>query len=282
MPFAVAVALAATLDCGSNWSCFQDAVSRAQPATVMRSFSSEDGGHAEATTVSLGLTTISPPLATLRVRIESGQGSGLQETCTLHVDALHAMLDDIDTMAAISPGSFAVADSCRGALLPDFAQMKAVATLSPAEQIVPAGFENCGFSLGCAVRALAQRRPAMAWSVAALPFFGIDTTAVSLLRIDEFSGSDVTLYIRTVRDSVTFGPDLIALMKAKHLSDTQIAQAQQQANQAARKTIGLDGTCRFRTAVLGAMLRRWYRGEFSTDDWGQAERCSGAMFAGQR
>ncbi|MHB8177561.1 MAG: hypothetical protein ACYDA5_05180 [Vulcanimicrobiaceae bacterium] len=279
-----AAALAGVLDCGSNWSCFEGALSNATPASVTRSVTSQDGGHPNTTTFSLHLTSVSPPLAVLAVRIKSAkevQLIGMQETCTFHVDALDALLKEIDTMNAISPMAFIAADACAGQLLPGFASMKVATNLSAQQRAVPNGFQNCGFSMGCMVRALDHHQPAVEWNVTYLPLFGLDITAVSLLRTSAFSGDGATFYIDTVKNTVVLDPSMIARMKAKHASAAQIAQAQRKANASAQTSVGLDGTCRFKTTVLEAMLRRWYAGSISTNDWKQAQSCQGKMFAGQ-
>ncbi len=281
----LAAALAGVLRCGSNWSCFEGALSNATPASVTRSVTSQDGGHPETTTFSLHLTSVSPPLAVLAVRIEGtkeAQIIGMQETCTFHVDALDTLLEEIDTMNAISPMAFIAADTCVGQLLPGFASMKVATNLSAQQRAVPDGFQDCGFSMGCMVRALDRHRPAVEWNVTFLPLFGLDITTVSLLRTSAFSGDDATFYIDTVKNTVVLDPSMIAQMKAKHASAAQIAQTQKKANDSAQTSVGLDGTCRFKTTVLEAMLRRWYASSISTDDWKQAQSCQGKMFAGQR
>ena len=277
----LAVALAGVLDCGSKWSCFESALSNATPAAVTRSVTSQDDGHPHTTTFSLHLTSVSPPLAVLVLRIESAEVAqvvGMQETCTFHVDALEALLEEIDTMNAISPTAFITADACTGQLLPGFASMKVATNLSAQQRAVPDGFRDCGFSVGCMVRALDRHQPAVAWNVSYLPLFGLDITAVSLLRSSAFSGEDTTFYIDTVKNTVVLDPSVIAQMKAKHASAAQIAQAQKKANDSAQTSVGLDGTCRFKTTVLEAMLRRWYVSSISTGDWKQAQSCHGKMF----
>ncbi|MCL5258567.1 MAG: hypothetical protein M1314_02330 [Firmicutes bacterium] len=281
----LAAALAGVLNCGSNWSCFEGALSNATPASVTRSVTSQDGGHRETTTFSLHLTSVSPPLAVLAVRIEGAkeaQIARMRETCTFHVDALRALLEEIDTMNAISPMAFIAADACAGQLLPGFASMKMATSLSAQQRAVPDGFRDCGFSMGCMVRTLDHHQPAVEWNVSYLPLFGLDITAVSLLRTSAFSGNDATLYIDTVKNTVVLDPGMIAQMKAKHVSAAKIAQAQKKANDSAQTTVGLDGTCRFKITVLEAMLRRWYAGSISTGDWKQAQSCQGKMFAGRQ
>lgn len=281
----LAAALVGVLNCGSNWSCFESALSKATPASVTRSVTSQDGGHSDTTTFSLHLTSVSPPLAVLAVGIESAkeaQTAGMQETCTFHVDALDALLKEIDTMNTISPMAFIAADACAGPLLPEFASMKAATNLSAQQRVVPSGFQDCGFSMGCLVQALDHHQPAVEWNATYMPLFGLDITAVSLLRTSALRGNNATFYIDTVKNTVVLDPSTIAQMKAKHASAAQIAQAQRKANDSAQTSVGLDGTCRFKTTVLEAMLRRWYIGSISTDDWKQAQNCQGKMFAAQQ
>lgn len=278
MDLALAVALAAAIDCGSSWSCFERAEAHAQPATVTRSVSSGSGSG--TTALELRLTPISPSTATLGVSVASAPGQ--HETCTFQTPALEGLLEDVDTMGTVSIEAFVTADSCQGTLLPNFTQMKAKAALSPEEQAMPTGFENCGFSLGCLVRAGEQQHPAIAWNAVTFSLFGLDISAVSLLRTSDFGNGDVTLYVKTIKNDVTLDPSLIAQMRSQHMSSTQIAQAQARAEQNAHASVGNDGTCRFHVAALEALLRRWYEGNFSSDDWSTAESCHGKMFSGQQ
>ena len=255
------------IDCGTSYSCVSAALSRAQPATVTA------GG------VMLRLDSVTPPTAAVTVSVPaSGSRPGPTGSCSFQIGALQTVLTDAQTMGALSPTSFLAADSCQGSLFASLAPMRA--TLDAARSQVPAaaGAADCGVSLPCLVRGLGQHAPAQALQVTMLPLFGLNVTAVSYLRTSEFDANDATLYVRNLKTDVTFDPKMVQRMQAKGMSSKEIAAAQAKAQANARATDGRDGTCRYKIAVLQAVLQRWYAGSFSTDDYAKAEKCQGALF----
>jgi hypothetical protein len=63
------------------------------------------------------------------------------------------------------------------------------------------------------------------------------------------------------------------------MSAADIAKSQAAASSSAASVVGLNGSCRMKDAALIDLLRRWYAGSYSTDDWNGAETCTGKMFA---
>lgn len=286
MTFAVIVAAAVVLDCGSNWQCFEDAFSRSRPASVVKSFSTNGDGSVQTTSLRFQTLTITPSSVVLAERMISAAGrekdaaarrlAAAQGTCTFRLDALRNMLLDIDMMGQLSPQSFVAAESCSGRLFPSFPQMKAAI---PSTAIVaPGRYINCSFSLGCVIRALDKHRAAAVWTVASIPLFGLNITAASQYRTSNISATEVSFYEKTLKTVVSLDAETVKQMRAKGLSSAQIAAAQAKANTKAATTAGLEGACRFKIQALKQVLRQWYEGSYSSADWTKAERCRGSMF----
>ncbi|HVA34034.1 MAG TPA: hypothetical protein VNG31_07775 [Candidatus Baltobacteraceae bacterium] len=255
------------IDCGTSYSCVSQALSRAQPATVTA------GG------VVLRLDSVSRSTAGVTATV-AGSGSEPAPTgsCSFQIGALQTVLADAQSMGALSPTSFLAADSCQGSLFASLAPMRATLDAARSRAPAAAGAADCGVSLPCLVRGLQQHAPAQALEVTMLPLFGLNVTAVSYLRTSEFDANDVTVYMRTLQTDVTFDPKMVQRMQAKGMSSNDIAAAQAKAQASARATDGRDGTCRYKIAVLDAVLRRWYNGSFSTDDYAKADKCQGSLF----
>lgn len=267
----VAATLAAVLACGSNWDCFKTAALSGQTASVTR-----DGAV-------FTLVAFTPPTTTLSIAsAKPTKGADdAPSTCIFQDAALRAVFEDVDTMNGMSPFVFLGADACTGPLLSFVGTAQSLASAAKSENPAPTGVTNCAVSLGCLVRSLDERQPALAFEVTYLPLFGIDATGVTLLRISDITDSEATLYVRTLKASVTLDPAAMAQMtgqKTPTISSADLAAAQAKANAAAQKTIGLDGTCRFKVAALETVLRGWYAGNFSSSDYQKAEKCQGPMF----
>lgn len=269
----IAAATAAAIDCGSSVSCFSSALARGETA------------RAKLGDVTVVLTAATPPTATVTFEPSAKASPGpsaaesLLTTCVFQSGALGNVLRDVETMGGeLSPESLIAADSCTGPFAALVAPMRALYVSAKSTVPVPAGSRDCGPSLGCVVRALDARAPADGFEVAMLPLFGLDVTAISLVRTSDVTAADVTLYVKNLRTDVDFDPKIVAQMKSKGMSDAQIAASRAEAQASARKTDGLDGTCHFKIAVLQDVLRRWYNGSYSTEDYAKAESCSGPMF----
>ena len=183
-------------------------------------------------------------------------------------------------MGNLTPLGFGIADRCQGSMFDSWwpATHNVVASL-PAVVSKPAGYADCGWSTACLVNHIRTKVPAAGRQLTVLPLFGLLTTTVSYVQVDGFIQGATAAYVRTDKNTAVFDAESIKAMKAKGTSDADIHKAQANASASAASVVGLQGTCRMKDAVLVALLRRWYAGSYSSNDWDHAEICSGKMFA---
>lgn len=210
--------------------------------------------------------------------VDVRQGGSLGSTCTFRPSALDALALDVDVMGSLAFQDFLAADSCRGPLSAATQERTAIMPL-PVQPATADGALDCEFSYGCLVDALHDRRSATLWVAENLPLFGLYITAVALIKVSNFSEGEVRFYQKDVKSAVTLTPHIRAQMRARGMSEADIAKAQQQASASAARTVGNDGTCTFKEAALEQMLRRWHDGSYSSDDWKAAQHCEGRLFS---
>lgn len=109
---------------------------------------------------------------------------------------------------------------------------------------------------------------------------GVLQTTTNFYEIKGLENGKCVLYIQTLKIDLKFSDNLTRQMSASGNTQEQITQQEQTSNQEADKLEGLDGTCKFNTNDLTALLNKWKIGTFSTDDFKVAE-CSGKMFQRQ-
>lgn len=154
---------------------------------------------------------------------------------------------------------------------------------APPTEAVPAGPTRtpfplaCGEDTACFVQAVASCSSATVTWVVEMDMLGALTTSRTYLEIRGQEDDRCLLYVRTEGGSITFSSELIDQLRASGLTDEQIAEQQQQANDSVETTRGLEGMCRMAPGELVAMLRRWQAGSYSTEDW-EGQDCQGSMF----
>lgn len=117
---------------------------------------------------------------------------------------------------------------------------------------------------GKLVQASADCSPEEVTATYVLNFFGMEQTSTSTYGIQGMEGDKCVFYLRTESIEVSYpeGTD-------QETIDEQRATYDQ--------LEGLEGTCKFETSDLTAMLERWEQGSLSSSDWDVAE-CEGEYF----
>lgn len=137
---------------------------------------------------------------------------------------------------------------------------------------------NCGTNLDCLIEASKDCSPAKVTHITTVDLFGMRQTTTSFLEIKGLETGKCIFYIRTENVDIEFSNELVQQMLSGGATQEEITQQEQEANAQADITEGLDGTCKFNTDDLTAMLNRWKIDAFSTEDWAVAE-CEGEMFS---
>jgi hypothetical protein len=262
-------------DCGVAFACFEQSLDQGVPANIRISTGDSGAGQTAPPLIVVRSGEFDDTRVTAHFELE-----GAAASCRLPRAALRGIVQDAAVMGSISPLSFGIADQCQGTLFDSWwaAAHNIVLSLPPAVS-APAGYADCGWSTACLVGHTQTKAPAAGRQLTLLPLFGLLLTSVSYVQIGDFDKDLATVYLRTDRNTAAFAPESIQAMKAKGATDADIGAAQAKASASAASAVGLDGTCRTGDAMLVGLLRRWYAGSYSSDDWNGAETCSGKMFA---
>jgi len=141
----------------------------------------------------------------------------------------------------------------------------------PKGEVVSTGgesnFIDCGTDLTCFITTSQSCNPANVSNTATVEMFGITQTTTTYLEMKGIKESKCDFYIQTQKINVTFPPET---------SEETVNQQKE----LFKKLEGRNGTCKFVTADLTAMLSRWKAGNFSTEDWAVAD-CEGNYFSQQ-
>jgi hypothetical protein len=261
-------------DCGVALRCFEQSLDRGQPATIRINTGNSGGGQAAPSQILLRTAEFKDTGVTAHFDV-----GGIAASCRLSRLALRGIVRDAAAMGSLSPLSFGIADRCQGKTFDSWWPVahNAVASL-PSAVSVPNGYADCGWSTACLFSHIQGKELAAGRQLTVLPIFGLVTTTVSYVQVGGFTQGLTTVHLRTDKSAAVFDPVTIQVMKAKGMSAADIAKAQADASASAASAVGLDGSCRMKDAALVSLLRRWYAGSYSTDDWNSAETCTGKMF----
>jgi hypothetical protein len=124
---------------------------------------------------------------------------------------------------------------------------------------------DCGSDLDCFITASQNCQPANITHTITINIFGVEQTTTSYYEIKGLEAGKCIFYLRTEKIDLTFPPET-----PQDIVD--------QEKEIYKKLEGRDGTCKFNTNDLTAMLNRWKVGNFSTEDWDVAE-CQGNLFS---
>jgi len=129
----------------------------------------------------------------------------------------------------------------------------------------PSGPTDCGTNMDCFIQASRNCNPAKVTHIVTTDIFGVKQTTTSYLEIKGLEAGKCIFYLRTEKIDLTFPPGT-----PQNIIDEQ--------KEIYKKLEGKDGTCKFNTNDLTAMLNRWKLGIFSTGDFEVAE-CQGKYFS---
>ena len=129
----------------------------------------------------------------------------------------------------------------------------------------------------CYSRAVETCQKANVTITKSLDLFGIIVTATSYSEIRGGEKDACTIYFRTEKVNVKYSEELIRKMEERGQTQQDIEQAEWEANKEADATEKTEGVCTFKTENLVALLQKWKRGSFSTDDW-KGVNCRGIVF----
>jgi len=261
-------------DCEAAWACFEQSLDQGQAAIIHVSTGDGAGGQAPS---QLLLRTAEFGDTAVTVQFDLG---GFVASCRLSRMALRGIVQDAAAMGTLSPLSFGIADQCQGQMLDSWwPAAHAVVVSVPSAISAPDGYADCDWSTACLINHIQAKVPAAGRQLTVLPIFGLLTTTVSYMQVGGFRDGATTAYMRTDKSAAIFTPEIVQAMKAKGMSAADIAKSQADASTHAASAVGLDGSCRMKDTAVVSLLRRWYAGSYSTDDWNGAETCTGKMFA---
>jgi len=123
---------------------------------------------------------------------------------------------------------------------------------------------DCNNDLGCLAKESENCNPSKVVNNNATDLFGVRQTTTSFFEIKGMELNKCVFYIRTEKIDLIFPPAV----------SQEIVNQQKEIY---KKLEGRDGTCKFITGDLTAMLVRWENGHLSSDDFKTAE-CNGKYF----
>ena len=146
----------------------------------------------------------------------------------------------------------------------------------------PSGPTDCGTNMDCFIQASQNCNPAKVTHIVTTDILGVKQTTTSYYEIKGLEAGKCVFYLRTEKIDLTFPPEI-----PQDIVDQQ--------KEIYKKLEGRDGSCKFNTNDLAAMLSRWKEGNFEGDasctlvgdkwectytgDWEVAEECQGTYFS---
>lgn len=93
------------------------------------------------------------------------------------------------------------------------------------------------------------------------------STSTTYMELQGIESDKCVYYQRLESNSVEFTDAMVQQMLDSGLTQEEIDQQEQTANDSAQELIGSERTCKFEQEDLTGMLNRWSQGSISTEDW---------------
>lgn len=138
------------------------------------------------------------------------------------------------------------------------------------------GAVDCGTDLDCFIQASQNCDLAKVTHTATFNIFGMEQTTISSFELKGIESDKCIFYLKTESVDVKYADELVQQMLTSGSTEEQIQEQEQEANERADTSEGLDRTCKFNKDDLTSMLNKWKIGTFSTEDWDVAE-CEDGM-----
>jgi len=135
---------------------------------------------------------------------------------------------------------------------------------------------DCGTDFDCFIAASADCDESKALHEVSLEIFGMIATSVTYMELQGMESGRCVYYQRTESSSVEFSEELVQQMLDSGITQEEIEQQEEAANDSAQATVGTETTCRFMPSDLTDMLNRWKQGNFGSDDLTGTE-CEGGF-----
>ena len=136
---------------------------------------------------------------------------------------------------------------------------------------------DCGTDFDCFIEASEDCKLAKVEHTAVINLFGVEQTGIFDYELKGKEADNCIFYLKSREMDIKFSDEVVQQMLASGATQEEIDGQEQILNEQVDVFEGLDGTCKFNTAELASMLRRWSEGSYSTSDLEDAE-CEGDYF----
>ena len=132
--------------------------------------------------------------------------------------------------------------------------------------------------MDCFIQASGTCAPAKMVRNTSVDFFGMILSGSTYMEIQNTSGAGkCSLYSLTLDSSVKLSDAMVAAALAKGTSIDDIKKQEAESSAQAKAVVGMNGTCKFNTDSLSALLAKWKSGSSSSDDFAGAD-CRGKLY----
>jgi len=142
----------------------------------------------------------------------------------------------------------------------------------------PSGPFDCGASMNCLIEKSNSCALSKATVSQPVNFFGAIINTTSYFQINGTDQGKCLFYIKTLNISLRYDDQTVQQLLKSGVTMAQIRETEKNASENAEKSgVLMDDVCRFEQKDLTNLLTRWAVGNFSSNDYKNAE-CTGKVF----
>lgn len=171
-----------------------------------------------------------------------------------------------------------------GSELPKDTEVKKVAVVDAVKVPAPvrAGPVNCGTEMKCFISAAKNCTPSFVEETQTLDLFGLySQTNKAKLTITGYDLAKRCGYIsKVITANVDYSPEIKSSPEYKSATDEEKKADLAKVSESVKMTIGMTTKCSFTTTYLSAILAKWSKGEYSSEDY-KPGNCTSTDSTGQ-
>lgn len=137
---------------------------------------------------------------------------------------------------------------------------------------------DCRTDLRCLIPYAQRCEPASVIHTVTLDIFGVEQTTSSYFEVRGSNGEKCVFYLRTDEVDIKYTDGLVADLLANGMTPEEIRQQEENSRQIQKSAEGREGSCKFNTVDLVALLDNWAKGNLGSGDFDTGEDCQGSYF----
>jgi len=125
---------------------------------------------------------------------------------------------------------------------------------------------DCNTDMDCFIASSQECKLSKVTHKYSIDIFGLNQTNTLFYEIKGLEADKCIFYINATKIDVKFTNEIVQQLLANNITQEQINQQEQNATKQAKISEGRDGTCKFNTADLTAVLNKWKVGNFDSGE----------------